>query len=168
MNLDDRSLRSSLTTQAGEKENSHAEEPAAHLVPLPGGDWKLWRWVGLRGAGFPAAQVRSLSAEGCSQAADELILTEDEVQRKHELALTSVREALDALRRDGQWEDAARRVPLVNALRSLTKGKAPAHAETAEEVLTAVETFRDASARRDAAQAAFLERFGEDVIRLSQ
>jgi hypothetical protein len=168
MKLDHRSLQPSLITQSKEKEDERVEEPAAHLVPLPGGDWKLWRWAGLRGAGFPAAQVRALSAEDCSRAADELLLAEGEVERTHEQALTSIRDALDALRRDGQWEDAARRKPLVNALRSLTKGKAPAQVETTAEVLTAVESFTDASARREAAQAAFVERFGEDVIRLSQ
>lgn len=33
----------------------------AHLVPLADG-WSLWRWMRLRGAGFPAAGVRSLAA----------------------------------------------------------------------------------------------------------
>ncbi len=32
-----------------------------HLISLPGGQWKLWRWVCLRSTGFPAKQVLNLA-----------------------------------------------------------------------------------------------------------
>src|SRR5438105_2435638 len=47
-----------------------------HLVELPGGEWALWRWVALRGAGFPADGVLRLSAPAAAAAADLLLLAE--------------------------------------------------------------------------------------------
>jgi hypothetical protein len=46
---------------------------APHLVELPGGDWALWRTVGLRGAGFPVTGVLDLVVSGAATSADECI-----------------------------------------------------------------------------------------------
>ncbi|HZJ63343.1 MAG TPA: hypothetical protein VFD36_07435, partial [Kofleriaceae bacterium] len=35
----------------------------SHLVPLGAGPWSLWRWVWLRGAGFPARAILSLGSD---------------------------------------------------------------------------------------------------------
>lgn len=43
--------------------------PAAHLVEVDA-DWTLWRTVGVRGAGFPAAGVLELADEASAAAAD--------------------------------------------------------------------------------------------------
>ena len=43
-----------------------------HLARLPGGQWALWRWVALRGAGFPAAQILRLAEIDCGRAARDL------------------------------------------------------------------------------------------------
>jgi hypothetical protein len=53
---------------------------ADHLVRLPRSSWALWRWVGLRGAGFPAAQVLRLAAPACAALADQLIRAEGNAQ----------------------------------------------------------------------------------------
>ncbi|GAB7044445.1 non-ribosomal peptide synthetase [Catenuloplanes niger] len=43
----------------------------AHLV-RPGGDWALWRWVGLRAAGFPIDTLTALGDPALGDAADAL------------------------------------------------------------------------------------------------
>lgn len=54
--------------------NAAAGEEAtlpAHFVRLPGSEWAVWRWVALRGAGFPAAEVLKLAApDQCVALAD--------------------------------------------------------------------------------------------------
>lgn len=52
--------------------NSEIKLPA-HLINLPGSDWALWRCVALRGAGFPASQVLTLSSQERAEASDSLI-----------------------------------------------------------------------------------------------
>jgi hypothetical protein len=48
--------------------NAHAIPD--HLVHLPGGDWRLWRTVGVRGAGFAAETVLRLADRESADAAD--------------------------------------------------------------------------------------------------
>lgn len=43
-----------------------------HLAPL-GRDWAAWRWVCLRGAGFPIEQLSDLASPACTRAADRLV-----------------------------------------------------------------------------------------------
>jgi hypothetical protein len=51
-----------------------------HLVAIRGGQWVLWKWAGLRGAGFPGHLVAQLAAPECAAAADELLRREDEIE----------------------------------------------------------------------------------------
>lgn len=46
---------------------------AVHVVLH--GRWSLWRWVGLRGAGFPIAALQELAAPTCAATADHLLAT---------------------------------------------------------------------------------------------
>src|SRR5215213_4516296 len=89
-----------------------------HLVALPGGEWALWRWSALRGAGFAASRVLELSVPECATAADRLL---DEEEKAEE----SLEEALSALRREIAATDGEKRAGLRKALRELKKGKAP-------------------------------------------
>src|SRR4026207_285907 len=59
-------------------------EPASlpkHLARLPGGQWALWRWVALRGAGFSADQMLQLADVECVQAVRQLIDAEDAAEQ---------------------------------------------------------------------------------------
>lgn len=125
----------------------------------------MWRWVGLRGTGFPAAQVLKLSDPICSRAADQLIQAEDELQRKCEQAINTVREALNKIRLAGEWGNVEKRQPVVKALRSLTKGKVPPPAQVTDEIRPAVEEFGSASAERDVASATFRQSYGDAQIK---
>jgi hypothetical protein len=94
-----------------------------HLVALPGGEWALWRSLCLRGAGFPAAQVLKLSSPECAAAADQLLDAEDERERIRHEALAEVNKSIDDLRSTDEWENKAKRAPLVSALQALKAGK---------------------------------------------
>src|SRR2546423_2677368 len=92
--------------------------PAPHLVRLPGTRWALWRWAGLRGAGFPAAQVMKLGVPECAAAADALIEAEAEAEDARAAAVAAVRAKL--FRSTGD-----ERAMCDKALRRLSKGKLP-------------------------------------------
>ena len=95
-----------------------------HLVAPPGSEWSLWRWVCLRGAGFPSDGVLKLAAN------PEIISAAREVARSSEVLelartriLQQLRTALDELRAAGQWENKQRRKPLLDAISKINAGK---------------------------------------------
>jgi hypothetical protein len=92
-----------------------------HLAALPGGPWALWRWVGLRGAGFPATQVLRLSAPACAAAADRLLEAESEEQRAYDALGKALNQALSECQSDLNREIADTREPLMQELRALRK-----------------------------------------------
>src|SRR5262245_30843624 len=78
-----------------------------------GQGWSLWRWVWLRGAGFPAAMARELGSAELAAAMDALIAADDAVERPRRAALEAcqvarpaapdhegLRRALNRLRKD--------------------------------------------------------------------
>jgi hypothetical protein len=106
-----------------EREKELASLPD-HLVRLPGSnDWALWRWVALRGAGFPARLVNKLSQTECAVAADRVFQAEEDERQARLLALGVVNKELDELRASSGWDDKTTRVPLTKALRLLKAGK---------------------------------------------
>ncbi len=62
-----------LTTSAPEAAPSPEMVLPAHLVQLHGSQWLSWRWVGLRGAGFPASEILRMADSEVSRAADRVI-----------------------------------------------------------------------------------------------
>jgi hypothetical protein len=138
-----------------------------HLAALPGGQWGLWRWVAVRGAGFPAAMVLRLSLPQCASDADALHEAEDRVGRAREQALGAVRARLDDLRSEQAWEDTKRRNPLVKAMRELSKGKVPSTA-LVPAIREVLEGLSAAAAVRDAARAKFDRTFEEAAIHTSR
>lgn len=107
-----------------------AAEP--HCLDLPGGSWALWRWVVLRGAGFPAATVLALAAPGLADLADHLLDFEQEAADWRRTALAQVDEALDALHQEDGSASRERRTPLLKALYALAGGKLPKVSPTPE------------------------------------
>lgn len=94
------------------------ESPADHLIPLPGGNWKLWRCFGVRGAGFPSELVLKLGDAECADAADSLLDAQEHTEQLLEETLTALRSDLE----EAQPED---REPLLRAIQTLKKGKLP-------------------------------------------
>ena len=120
-----------LTTEGLTTIDTEKEPPvilAEHLVRLPGTEqWALWKWVGLRGAGFAADGVLALASRESAGAADELLTAEAEAEHAWECAVDAVRSELETA-------TGLRRELLVKALRQLNKGKVPRWVELQEEV----------------------------------
>lgn len=138
-----------------------------HLVKLPGGDWHLWQWAALRGAGLPATEVLKLSASSCVTDAENLLFAVDKVRVAHREALNAVRNALDALRKEGQWDDVTKREPLVKAMRQLSKGNVPSGFDEPVEVRTIIGAFDQALQAERIASINYREKFEATTIESS-
>lgn len=140
-----------------------------HLAALPGEPWAVWRWAGLRGAGFPIWQVLSLSAPECAVAAENLMQAEDLSERFRKEAQTALERDLYLLRHDPQPGDADKRVPLEKALRALKKGNPPPQPLgewfDKEHLLDA---FREAHARLAPALSEFRKTYEANIDRISE
>lgn len=147
------------------------QELAAHLEQLPGWQnrWALWKCVGLRGAGFAAANVLRLGSEDSAQAADELIAAEEKAEETWELAIAAVNEALDAMPWDaeGYCED-KRVLTLFKARRSLKRGKPPQVYDAATTEGQAIKNFVVANTSVDDSHAEFVRRFEAAQVETKQ
>ena len=65
-----------------------------HLLSLPGGDWMLWRWLAVRGAGFPLRDVLSLASPECAEAADLLLEAGESLERTRICLIARLKEDL--------------------------------------------------------------------------
>lgn len=138
-----------------------------HLISMPGGEWALWRWTGLRGTGFPTDGLLALADARTREAADAVLATDTEVDQASTLTLSLVNKALDDLRDAGEWENDARREPLLTALRSLKKGRLPTAPADAE-VASALDALQAAIARQERAQEAYHRAFAAGLERISE
>ena len=93
---------------------------ADHLIGLAGSQWAFWRWVGLRGTGFPARDVLKLQASPkLLKSADDLLGAEQSEEMARNVAIEQVNSALDDLRRNNQWDDKPRRRALLKTREKL-------------------------------------------------
>lgn len=156
-----------LSVAVGSTESQEKQVLAEHLVPLDVGAWALWRWIGLRGAGFPATDVLKLAAPECGAAADVLLSAEVKVQQSRERLLELVNHALDRLQRDPAGDEQVKRAPLVKALQNLRKRKLPKTlglAPAQETMLKAAHVCRD---ELEVANSLFHCEFNSTIARLS-
>ena len=160
---------SSVITSPAAGSDSEAISLPGHLVEFLDQEWALWRWVGLRGAGFPAVEVLRLAAPECAAKSDLLNQAEDGAGRARQQALKIFSEALDKLRSEGHRGDKARRNTLLSAVRFLKVGKLPASFEPllpAE--IAAVEAVRCALTRVDDLKAEYKQAYEAATIDTSQ
>ena len=133
----------------------------AHLCELPDKEWAVWRSVALRGAGFPSDWVLKLASEDCAAAVNDLFEAEAE--------LLSAREtAIDVLQKHFHQTEVSDRVHLINAMRSIKKGKLPKAHPFAGEIETALIALRDAHARQTSALENFKRSYELSVMQTSQ
>jgi hypothetical protein len=145
----------SVEALTNENGGSGSSQLPKHLLRLPGGPWAVWRWVALRGAGFPAAQVLKLASPECAAAADHLLQFEEEARETKHAALECINTLLDALRSTSDWNDDERRAPLLKALRQLKSGKPAAQTGVDTTADAAIEAARVASAKVEPALQVF-------------
>jgi hypothetical protein len=141
----------------------HTAEERDHLVALPGSEWSLWRWVCLRGAGFPSDDVLKLAAAPETiSAAQEVVRSSEALELVRSRILQQLRTALDELRSAGQWEHKQKRKPLLDAISKINAGKLPR--SLPEGILSgALEELTAALAQVDTASAAFQRKFSRSL-----
>lgn len=115
------SLSASLNEAREPSAQSETVAPARaeHLRVLPGGAWALWRWCGLRSAGFPAHLVLKLACPESSRAADSIMSAEAHARAVQGELLEECGRRLD------ETSDEELRTTLKRAMRQLRKGRVP-------------------------------------------
>lgn len=131
-----------------------------HLFPLDN-QWALWRFVCLRGAGFPGSQALELAAPACAAVADQLLQAEEAVKRAREKALTELdKKHLQA--------GAEQQVLLAKVMRVIRKIQPPQVLEVPETGCEAVEDFRAAYLHLAKLRADFPGMFAAATLNVSQ
>jgi len=132
----------------------------AHLSPFYKNEWAVWRWVCLRGTGFPAKLVLKLADSNCALAADRVIDAEEAEQE-------AARIALDALERE-KPAGADRRHPVVKAMLQLKKGKIPTKLADDFAAAPLINDCQMMQERARAAQSLYEEKFAKAAVRVSR
>lgn len=133
----------------------------AHLCELPDSEWAVWRSVALRGAGFPSNWVLRLASEECAASVNDLFAAETELASAQETALKVLQDHF-------HQTDASDRVHLINAMRSIKKGKLPKPHVFTSEIETTLIALRDAHAHQSTARENFKRSYEQSVANTSQ
>jgi hypothetical protein len=96
---------------------------------MPGGPWAIWRWICLRGAGFPADLPQQLAASDVAAAADRFFSLQEAAAERIRAAIAGFRLALD------NTAEEERRNSLHRALKQLHKAKIPGPTGSAADLL---------------------------------
>lgn len=144
-----------------EKKGKEQPNLPEHLVRLPGSQWALWHYMGLRSTGFPVSQVFQLSAPQCTVVADQLLLAEEEMQKAQD-------EALDVLQRHLEEGDTDAGATLRKAIRQVKRGKRPEASEVMDAGKEAIDAFRATCAHVDSTRANFYRTFEAEISHISQ
>lgn len=83
-----------ITASAAPREEPLPLDDCACL--LPGGQWRVWKSVAVRGAGFPVSMVRDLAGDDVSAAADVYVAARREVIQRRKLAAHDLGELIKA------------------------------------------------------------------------
>ncbi|MEK6278953.1 MAG: lantibiotic dehydratase [Acidobacteriota bacterium] len=89
MNNNGISAAEDLSAPADKGEQRPREQ--SHVITIDNGKWAVWRWVCLRGAGFPVEEVLKLSNPAAATAADKILEAEDLESEAREAALQAAR-----------------------------------------------------------------------------
>jgi hypothetical protein len=106
-----------------------------HLVPLGSGGWSLWRWVWLRGAGFPARRILELGSDALLVQLAREDAAEHRLARAHCAAIAACEAAIAG---------AAANRDVHNALCQLQLQRQPSRATGEEGIDAAIAEYRDA------------------------
>lgn len=128
-----------------------------HLVPLPGGPYRLWRWIDFRSAGFPASTAERLRCVDAAAFADALADAEAELARVVGEAVARVEAVRAAAAAD-------HKKAIGRVVRRLRDGL-PVEQVGDAAVDEAASAVAGARAVVAAARATYLDRFGADLSR---
>src|SRR5438128_5039286 len=86
-------VRKTTSMVANEREGKSERLPE-HLYELGDGEWGLWRWVVLRGAGFAVREVLGLAAAEAAAAADRVTAAETAAAEARQVAIKRLKQEL--------------------------------------------------------------------------
>ncbi|HEU0037036.1 MAG TPA: lantibiotic dehydratase [Kofleriaceae bacterium] len=138
-----------------------ASTPSAtdHRYLLPRSNWSLWRWVCVRGAGFPADRVHALASPALAGAVDRLLALDADREAARGSAVAIVEADLESR------TDSRERRAIAPYLRKLRAGSVPAVDDNA----TLSEHSRSALYALHAAELAFQDqRAGAEQVQLAE
>lgn len=139
-----------------------------HLIKLPGGTWSVWRWIGLRSAGFPIDDVLRLSAPDSTVAALQVLEGEEELDKRLRHALATVNGELEALRVRVESDHEEKHRLLVATKRSLQKARALQKSTGVPSVDEAIGLVTAAQRCVELAKARFRQIFDAELETISQ
>src|SRR6185369_6647477 len=90
-----------------------------HLVKIPGEQWAFWRWICLRGAGFPASVPQQLAAPEIASATDRYLSLDNAIDEMFKAAIETCRTVLN------ETADQAQKKLLYRALKQLNRRRIP-------------------------------------------
>lgn len=137
--------------------NDRPDGPPSHLFRFPKGEWGIWRWFGLRGAGFPAGEVYRLAASESAAAAD-LVLAAEDAQEECRRA------AIDLLSRDLYDQESKTRFRRFRALSRLNRGRAPRARDSTD---PATQAYVEAGEEVERLRRELHEAFERDLVLLA-
>ncbi|MGH2508713.1 MAG: hypothetical protein ACRDHZ_15110, partial [Ktedonobacteraceae bacterium] len=135
----DQSHVRSLAVQVEQKTDRAIARLPEHLVSLDAEQWAFWRFVCVRGAGFPARQALDLSASACAALVDQFIVAESEY-------ICAQAAALETLNRELMDAQGERHALLVHAFRAISKLRPPQGLTLTVPACAQVDTLRVAYA----------------------
>jgi hypothetical protein len=137
-----------------------------HLVYL-GGDWMLWREIGLRGTGLPSNLVLDLAPPDCAAAADQVLDAEARIRVLREQALSSARSVLEQMRSaaiKNRREDKS----LVKIIRALKEQRVPKIDEAMPSLRAEIDSLQTETVRLNRLTEDFQKVFQEGLEQTSR
>jgi hypothetical protein len=151
---------------AGACEGTHRQGVLPdHLVLLKEGEWALWRWVCVRGAGFPASAVLRLGAGECAAKAAAAIESEAQVDKARKAAVAVFEQQRRSYAASGEGEKKPHE--LAGVLKQLRRKKAPDPTSTGGPGSLQLAALRDAVSGADSAWRSYRQEYERSVQRTS-
>src|SRR5262245_55455381 len=112
------------TAQPAMESREGARSLPAHLIELDSPAWAMWRWFGVRGAGFPIARALRLASPEAAASADRALNAEQDLATACAEAEQVVSRELDRISAEGGDTR-----PLLKLRKRLRTGHPPESAE---------------------------------------
>ncbi|MGH9822483.1 MAG: lantibiotic dehydratase [Blastocatellia bacterium] len=130
-----------------------------HLIALSEPGWAVWKWIGLRGTGFPISGLAKLACSESGLMADRLIQAERDAERTWEQSLAVLESEI------GHCEEENRQA-LIKARRLLKAGRVP-EAGASGRAQDAIKAFAAACQAVDNASGSYLASFEAAELKTS-
>jgi hypothetical protein len=130
-----------------------------HQLELHQTGWAVWRWICLRGAGFPYRILNDLAAPECSRTIDDLLQCERGFEASRNEVLQAIRSELVTV------SDVQRRRDLAGLITQLNKSKVPAAKDLFPH--SAWQKLQEALSRRDQLKDQYHKLFSGELAEIS-